>query len=338
MELSFNPNDLGQPNGHYFALPYSLSESVIALISVPWDVTTSFRSGTCQAPEAIVDASAQVDLFDADVPDAWKIKIGTVPPKETLPAENRKYRATAERIIASLEKGVHPDKLLPQLSNVNAACEQMNQYVYDETVRQLAAGRIPALVGGDHSIPLGALRALSERGPFGILHIDAHADLRKAYEGFEYSHASIMFNALRLPNVQKLVSVAVRDYCHDEAMCMQQDERITAFTDTLLQEAAFGGTTWAAQTADIVQALPQNVYISFDIDGLTPEYCQNTGTPVPGGLGYAQAVFLVKQVALSGRRIIGFDLCETAPTGNDANVAARMLYKLCCYTYLSTLK
>jgi agmatinase len=337
--MSFNPNDIGQPNGNYFALPYSPDEAELALISVPWDVTVSFRSGASRAPQAILDMSAQVDLFDADVPEAWNIKIGTAPLNVPLVADNKKFRRLAEKIITALERGVAPEAIADKLEKVNAACAAMNDYVYCETQKQLAAQRIPAIVGGEHSVPLGALRALSEKySDFGILHIDAHADLRKAYEGFTYSHASIMYNALQLDSVKRLVQVAVRDYCFDEAEQMQRNGRITVFTDAALHEAAFNGKTWAAQTADILQTLPQKVYISFDVDGLSPDCCPNTGTPVPGGLSYAQAVYLLKQLALSGRRIIGFDLCETAPDANDANIASRLLFKLCCYAHLAAAK
>ncbi|MDR1406200.1 MAG: agmatinase family protein [Prevotellaceae bacterium] len=337
--MPFNPNDIGQPNGNYFALPCSLREATLALISVPWDVTASFRPGTCRAPEAILAASAQVDLFDADVPEAWNMKIGTVPQERQLTRNNKKYRALAEKVITALSRGAAPETVTGTLEKVNAACEAMNDYVYRETQAQLAANRIPAIIGGEHSVPLGALRALSGRyAGFGILHIDAHADLREAYEGFTCSHASIMHNALRLNSVKRLVQVAVRDYCNDEAECMQRDKRITVFSDALLHEAAFKGKTWAAQTAEIIRPLPQQVYISFDIDGLSPDHCPNTGTPVPGGLSYARAVYLLRQLALSGRRIIGFDLCETAPDANDASTACRLLFQLCCCAHLASRK
>jgi agmatinase len=337
--MAFNPNDIGQPNGNYFALPYSADEAELALISVPWDVTVSFRSGASRAPQAILATSAQIDLFDADVPEAWNIKIGTVPLNAQLVADNKKFRELAEKIITTLERGIAPETVTDKQEKVNAACAAMNDYVYRETQKQLEAHRIPAIIGGEHSVPLGALRALSGAyGDFGILHIDAHADLREAYEGFTYSHASIMYNALQLDSVKRLVQVAVRDYCFDEAERMQHDGRITVFPDMLLHEAAFNGKTWAAQTAEILQPLPQKVYVSFDVDGLSPDYCPNTGTPVPGGLSYAQAVYLLKQLVLSGRRIIGFDLCETAPDANDANIAGRLLFKLCCYAHWAAVK
>jgi len=281
----------------------------------------------------MLEASTQVDLYDAEVPEAWKIKTGTAPFNNKLAAENTRYRAVAEEIMAALEQGVPATQLAPQLAAVNAACEAMNDYVYGEAKKHLAARRTAAVVGGEHSVPLGLLRALSEQyAEFGILHIDAHADLRQAYEGFTYSHASIMHQALQLPGVKRLVQVAVRDYCADEAERMRRDRRITAFTDARLHEAAFHGATWAALTADILEALPPRVYVSFDIDGLCPALCPHTGTPVPGGLNYAQAVYLLKELADSEHEIIGFDLCETAPHPYDANIGSRLLYKLCCYT------
>jgi agmatinase len=199
-----------------------------------------------------------------------------------------------------------------------------------------------AVVGGEHSAPFGLLQALNEKyDDFGILHIDAHADLRRAYEGFTYSHASIMYNVLeQLRHVTKIVQVGVRDYCAEEAALMAADVRLVPFTDAALQEASFNGLPWAQQCRDIVAALPEKVYVSFDIDGLTPDNCPHTGTPVPGGLTYNQAVFLLKAVAQSGKKIIGFDLCEVAPSGHDewdANVGARVLFKLCCYTQQSVI-
>src|SRR5690606_13345614 len=120
---------------------------------------------------------------------------------------------------------------------------------------------------------------------FGLLQIDAHADLREAYEGFKYSHASIMYNVLNeIPQVQKLVQVGIRDYGDDElTMIRTEKNRVVTFFDRDLKEAEYEGQTWKALCEQIVDELPQNVYISFDIDGLDPKLCPNTGTPVPGG-------------------------------------------------------
>ncbi|MDR3235420.1 MAG: agmatinase family protein [Prevotellaceae bacterium] len=342
MSLSFNPNAIGEPNGNYFALPYTLDEAAVALLSVPWDATASYGTGAHKAPEAIIRASAQVDLYDADVEDAWTIKIGTIPLDAALDKLNRRTRLMTDLIIAKLESGTAETQLAAELEAVNAASDKINETVYRTAKQYINECKLVAVVGGEHSAPFGLLKALDEKyEAFGILHIDAHADLRKAYEGFTYSHASIMYNVLhQLTHVTNIVQVAVRDYCDDEATLMETDPRVTAFTDAALQHAAFNGTPWAKQSNDIIAALPANVYISFDIDGLMSENCPHTGTPVPGGLTYNQAVYLLKALAQSGKHIIGFDLCEVAPAGNsewDANVGARLLFKLCCYAH-GTLK
>jgi agmatinase len=194
------------------------------------------------------------------------------------------------------------------------------------------------LLGGDHSTPLGFLRALSEKYErFGILQIDAHADLRKAYEGFTYSHASIMYNALKLPSVSRLIQVGIRDFCEEEQDVINRSRgRISTFFDEDLKAWRYKGETWDALCNSIIKELPANVYISFDIDGLDPKLCPNTGTPVAGGLEFQEAIYLIKKVAQS-RKIIGFDLCEVAPGQNDwdANVGARLLYNLCNWMAVS---
>ena len=191
------------------------------------------------------------------------------------------------------------------------------------------------MLGGDHSAPFGAIRAHAEAFPdLGILHLDAHADLREAYEGFTWSHASIMFNVVRqLPAVKKLVQVAIRDLCEAEAALIDgSGGRIVTFHDSKLAQGRFDGATWTHQVDEIVSHLPERVYLSFDIDGLDPTLCPNTGTPVPGGLSFHQASALLAGVVRSGRSIVGFDLCEVAPdpAGGewDGNVGARLLYKM----------
>jgi agmatinase len=326
----FNPNDIAIPNGNFFGFPYIIDESEIVLVPVPWDVTTSYRAGTSKAPEAIKNASLQLDFFDFDVERAWETRIGTEVLNLTIFDANKTYRKLSEQIIADLERGKSPKQ--SDLESINKACEVVNAYVYKLCKAHLESRKKIGLVGGDHSSPLGYIQALSEvYDDFGILHFDAHADLRKAYEGFVYSHASIMYNALQFESVKKLVQVSIRDVCQDEMDLINTDERIVQFNDFALKEAAFSGYTWQEQCNAIIQELPQNVYVSFDIDALSREYCPNTGTPVPGGLSYNEAIFLIKLLKKSGRNIIGFDLCDVGGSVDewDANVGARMLYKLC---------
>ena len=336
---TFNPNGVGVDNGTYYGLPFTPEEAALVLVSAPWDVTVSYGAGTALAPDALIEASTQLDLYDASAPGAWLGGIATADIDYSLLEESRKLRADAERVIEHLEEGGAPDdeRIERRLRRINEGCAAMNDNIYRQARQWLSQGKVVGLVGGDHSTPYGLIRAVAEKeGLLGILHIDAHCDLREAYEGFEFSHASIMFNVLRdLPQVRKLVQVGVRDYCDAEAERVASDGRISMFDSRSLARAGFAGTTWAESCRRIVDELPEVVYISFDIDGLTIEHCPHTGTPVPGGITFEQVVYLMECVADSGRRIAGFDLVEVVPCPEDkidAVVGARVLYKLCGLT------
>lgn len=339
---TFDPNGVAIANGNFMGLPYTAGEAQIALIPVPWDVTTSYRPGTSRGPEAILEASLQLDLYDADLPDAWENRIVMPEPAGEIMKKNEALRPVAETIIKHLAEGGadNDEEIALLLKKVNEGSEWLNRWVAAEAGRWLDKGVIAAIVGGEHSVPLGLIETLAGRFPqLGILHIDAHADLRDAYEGFASSHASIMFNALKNRNISTIVQVAIRDFCQDELDLALADDRVKQFTDSDLNNRLFHGETWAALCDEMVGLLPGEVYISFDIDGLSPELCPNTGTPVPGGLTFRQAEFLLRRVVQSGRRIVGFDLCEVAPGVDgsewDANVGARILQKLCNFTALS---
>ena len=338
--MNFNPNDTGKPNGNYFALPYESDDADIKIISAPWDVTTSYKSGTARGVQAIIDASAQVDLFDFEHENAWEIRIANI--MLDLDEMNRRHRTFAERVIQHLEAGGNTgdSEIQDELNRVNQASETLNYMVYQLASDILNRGEFAAVVGGEHSVPFGLIKALAERhAGMGILQFDAHADLRCAYEGFTFSHASIMYNALHhIEGVGRLVQVGVRDLCDDEAKLAAQSDRIIMFHDRLLKDAEFTGKTWHSQCQEIIDCLPQEVYISFDVDGLCPSLCPGTGTPVPGGLSFSQATYLIRMLAKSGKTIIGFDLNEVAPSGQndlDAITGARILFELCCSTSLN---
>jgi len=309
----------------------------VVVVPVPWDVTVSYKDGTSSGPEAILRASVQVDLFDPGVPDAWKIGIAMDELPSAVADKAAALRPEAVRYIDAISSGQSPENgeapasLLPTL---NAGSVWLNEWVEARCGSLLDRGQLVALLGGDHSTPFGYMKALAARhNGFGILQIDAHADLREAYEGFTYSHASIMRNALTIPQVSTLVPVGIRDYCDEEARVIDGNPtRIRTFFDRELKHAQYAGATWATQVRAIVDALPAKVYVSFDIDGLDPKLCPHTGTPVAGGFEFEQAIYLLEQVVRSGRTIIGCDLNEVAPGPNDewdANVGARLLYRMC---------
>lgn len=303
---------------------------------MPWEVTVSYNAGTAAGPAAIFDASFQVDLYDSDVTDAWKIGLTMDQASPELHAMNAALRPLAEQYIALLEEGTAADsepRMAKLLQEINDGCEKMIAIVQVQCEAALAAGKMAAVVGGDHSTPLGLIRALAKyHDDFGILHFDAHADLRDAYEGFTYSHASIMFNVLKEKHVSKIVQVGIRDYCEQEVQVIgASNGRVKAYYDREIQARMFDGASWRQICDEAIAHLPAKVYVSFDIDGLDPKLCPNTGTPVPGGLDFEQALYMIKAVVLSGRKIIAFDLNEVAPGEDDewdANVAARLLYRM----------
>lgn len=338
----FDPDGVGVANGAYFGFPFDPDEAELVLVSVPWDVTVSYGAGTAFAPEALLEASTQLDFHDPAAPEVWRRGIATVPADPALQEDSVRLRVEATGVIACLERGGSPtdERVRHRLRRVNEGCARMNAIVRRQASEWLAKGKTVGLVGGDHSTPYGLVRAIGERyGRFGILHVDAHCDLRPAYEGFEFSHASIMYNLLRdVPQIERIVQVGVRDYSAEEARLAASSERIALFGGRELAQTRFAGTTWAEQCAAIVDALPREVYVSFDIDGLDVAYCPHTGTPVPGGLGFDEALFLAERVVRSGRRIIGFDVVEVVPRAGEAvdtAVGARVLYKLCLLALLS---
>lgn len=340
----FDPNGVGVDNGSYFGLPFEPGTASLVLISAPWDVTVSYGAGTVYAPDAIIEASTQLDFHDPLAPGMWRRGIATADVDYMLQEESQRLRVEAQKVIDHLEGGGPADDeyVCRKIRRVNEGCAAMNANIRAQAAQWLAQGKLVGLVGGDHSTPYGLIRALGEHyESFGILHIDAHCDLRDAYEGFEFSHASIMFNVLRdVPQVVRLTQVGVRDFSETEAALAASDARIATFDDESLAAAGFEGTTWADQCGQIVMTLPDNVYISFDIDGLSFDNCPNTGTPVCGGLSFNQAIYLISCVVRSGRRIVGFDVVEVSPAPEeriDAITGARVLWKLCGQTLKSNL-
>lgn len=331
----FDPSEVGI-KGSLFGFPYQQEEAELIIVPMPWDVTVSYGAGTAQAPQAILEASAQLDFEIYGIRKPWTYPTAIIE-NTILTERNTQNRPIAKAVIDELEQGneVDPD----QLRRVNQACQEMFLQGHGLAMNWLNKGKKVAFLGGDHSTPLGLMKALSERREFGILQIDAHMDLRKAYEGFEFSHASIMYNAIRIEGIQSITQVGIRDFCEaEDAFIKQSDKPIHVFYDDQVKGAMMKGQTWNDWVQQIIATLPEKVYISFDIDGLQPCLCPGTGTPVPGGLTFEEADFLLRAVVKSGREIIGFDLSEVSPGEGewDANVGARILYRLCTYLGVSS--
>lgn len=337
---SFDPNSVGLKSNNIFGLPFTEEQAQLVLLPVPWEVTVSYRTGTAKGPEHIFNAAMQVDLYDPDVPGGWEKGFHMLPIDRNIRTKSDYLRQCAELIISHMVEGgdvADNAQLSQKLEEINSGGKMLHDWVYEMTSNLLKKGKKVGLIGGDHSTPLGFIKALGEvHGEFGILQVDAHADLRIAYEGFTYSHASIMYNVLQqVPQVKKLVQVGIRDYCDEELDMVNGSEgRVVAFFDRDIKARQYEGETWKVICEEVIAALPRKVYISFDIDGLDPKLCPNTGTPVPGGFEAEQVFYLFRLLHASGRELIGFDLNEVSSghqSGDtiDAITGARVLYKLC---------
>lgn len=342
--MEFNPNATGHKNNGIFSLPYSEEHSQLVYLPVPWEVTTSYGDGCSLGPVALTEASKQLDLFDALYGEFYQKGLFARSTDQTLFQTNTRLKAKAQAIRNQLENGL---ELTPAQRNdqkeINLASEQTNLWVYNQARRILEDNKTCAVIGGDHSAPFGLIKAYKEKYPdLSILHIDAHMDLRKAYQDYRYSHASIMYNVMTELKPHSLVQVGIRDFCPEEQEFNESHPDIHCFYDSKVAVQLAENKPWSHIVDEILAPLSQHIYISFDIDGLMPDLCPHTGTPVPGGLSFAQAEYLLYRLSKSGKKIIGFDLCEVSTgslsqdafsrpeilEGWDANVGARILFKM----------
>lgn len=313
-------------NEGLFGLGVLPDDSGLVVIPVPFDATASYERGSAKGPDAILQASTQLDLFDLDFGRPYEIGIAMLEADPRVAAWNDEARKLVDQVRAA--HGESPRAL----ARVTAIGDELRAWLANETSRLLDGGKHVAVLGGDHSVPFGAIEALCKRYPgLGVLQIDAHADLRVSYENFRWSHASIMHNVLQDLDVSRLVQIGVRDLAESEHTRMMSDPRITPVFDSSLAHQRLEGGDRRQTLRAAIETLPKAVYISFDIDGLDPSLCPHTGTPVPGGLSFDEARSVLTEVVASGRRIVGFDLNEVAPGADqwDGNVGARILYSLC---------
>ena len=203
----FDPDSIGIANGNFFGLPCTGEDAETVLIQVPWDATASYGKGTAEGPAAMLAASLQVDLFDERYPDVAGMKVWTLPQEDSIAELNAGAGKISAMVVSALEQGADPAALTGLCRQVDAASEAVNSYVESTAEEYLSQGKKVAVVGGEHSVPLGLIKALARRFPgMGVLHIDAHSDTREAYEGFQYSHASIMYNVMKeVPGVSRIV-------------------------------------------------------------------------------------------------------------------------------------
>lgn len=267
-------------------IPQGGSAALFQILPVPYERTVSYGGGTALGPAAIIEASSQLEVWDGRSRPA-DLGIHTHPAVDCSGSEAE----AVARIAAATAAIVH-------------------------------SGGMPVAIGGEHTVTGGVVQGLLDAGlrDFGVVQIDAHADLRDAYQGNPLSHASVMKRVVDLGI--PLFQLGIRAYCEEEAAIRRQYGVHSLDADQLVPNniSAF----------ELPADFPQQVFFTLDIDGMDPSIFPSTGTPVPGGLGWYQTLGLFESVA-SQRTVIGFDLMEFAPIeGFHAYqfAAAQLLYKM----------
>lgn len=323
-----------------FDLKSTAENSAIHLISVPWDVTASYKKGTAQGPSIILDASHQLEHYHHQYKNVFDAGIFLHPENKEIKQKNTEINALSQTIIKKFD---NHDTITPEdhknINTINEACLWLSEQVYEDTEKMIQKEKLIGMIGGDHSTSLGVITALSDYiDTFGILQFDAHMDLRPSYQHFTQSHASIMHNILEIKDISRLIQVGVRDYSQEELTLSKQSKgRIKTYFNHDIKKELYSGKTWEYFCKKIINNCPDKLYISFDIDVLTPQYCPSTGTPVPGGLEFDQIEFLIAMLVKAKKQIIGFDIVEVAGEQDsiDAITGARILSMLCGYCYQS---
>lgn len=318
-----------------FGLSLSESESELVILPVGWEATASYGGGTASTPNDIVGPSHQLDLFDLRFGEPFNQGICLAEGLDKIPELGDSIKRDVDKVREFEGDELNKRKFESALDKVNTASEEVNNLIYEKSKKLLNQKKRVALLGGDHSCPYGLIKALGElHDEFAILHVDAHFDFRDAYEGFRFSHASIMHNVMKdIDSAKAIYQVGIRDFSKQEweyQRSLGENALVHYSSDVFNGLITAGGAEQLL--SEMNEFLPQKVYISFDIDGLDPKLCPGTGTPVPGGLEFEYVSKMLASLSDAGKEIIGFDLCEVAsPEGSewDLNVGARILYKLC---------
>lgn len=268
------------------AVPADPARAAAAILPVPYDHTSTWRKGADRGPSALLEASATVELYDIETAsEPWRRGIATLPPVLHDGGPEHLAELVRERVAAVLERDA-----------------------------------LPVVLGGEHSVTIGAVEAVTEAFPgAGILQVDAHGDTREAYEGSTHNHACVMARAReRGPIVQ--VGIRAVDASEMERL----DPERVFWAHAIARRANDG---WMDE---VVELLPERVYLTIDLDAFDPSLLPATGTPEPGGLGWYQVNELVRRVARR-RRIVGFDVVELLPIpGQHASdfVAAKLVHRV----------
>ena len=266
-----------------------LEHAKIVLIPVPYDGTSTWQKGADKGPKAFLEASENMELYDIET-------------------DSEVYK-----------QGVY----LTDAVTENTSPESMVNAVHEVTKKYIKRNKFVTVFGGEHSVSIGTIRAFNEMFPnLTVLHIDAHADLRKSYDGSSCNHACAVYEASQNTN---LIQVGIRSMDVKEKSIMNLEKTYFAHDMAI-------NTSW---TDSAIDQMTENVYITFDLDAFDPSILPSTGTPEPGGLLWYETLDFLKQV-FTEKNVVGFDIVELCPNNSDKSsdfIAAKLYYKMLSYKF-----
>ncbi len=293
-----NGHEISQRTKNYAAIneEYSgLKKSRVAIIQVPYEKTVTYKKGTVNGPSAIIEASKKMELFDEELnQETYKIGIHTMDP----------------------------------LAVENLEPEEMIDKVYQSVLELLKAGKFPAILGGEHSLSVGSVKAVKEIYPnLSVLQLDAHYDLRDEYFGSRFNHGCV---ARRISEMCPLVQTGTRSLSKEEKdfLSLQTNGRIKTVNVYDILDMPL----WK----DVISnGLSDNVYITIDLDVFDPSLMPAVGTPEPGGIGWYETLDLLHEIS-KDKKIVGFDVVELCPIKDQVApdfLAAKLVYRLLGYIF-----
>ncbi len=290
-------------DGNFLAIEPEYSnyeKSEIAIISAPYEHTVSYGEGAGRGPEAILDASAYVEFYDDEC-----------------------------RRELCFEKGIATLEAIDFKGKTDKTALDMIENLVDQTIRD---GKFAVTLGGEHTISTAPIAAHFKHYPtMSLLHFDAHSDLRDSYQGTKYSHASFMARVAEFFPSERITQVGIRAQCKEEAEFIEENKINTFYASAIRR--GLHGSNWQQQ---VVDSLGDTVYCTFDVDYFDPAIMAATGTPEPDGFMYSETIDIFRLFKKSGKKLIGLDLVELAPSNNHKHcdlTVARLIYKilnLCC--------
>lgn len=319
--------------GYYFGDSTSPADADLVIVSAPWSVTSDYGRGATYTPDAVIDASAESNLYDVESGFSAEGRVATVEIDYNIQELSEHLGRDVERVVNRAFDAGALEYAKRKVKHINQGFAEMHSSVYKQTKHWVSKGKAVAVVGGDHSVSFGAIKAVAEHyKDVGVLFIDAHADFACSKKGFPYSHRSVARNVIEeISSVSRLVEVGVRDIDKSELDALLANEKVELFLAEKVAGMRFEGESWGNICREMVEKLPQKVYVSLDIDALKIEFCTHTNTPVPGGMTFDEVVYLINCVVKSGRQIVGFDITEVVSNLDDkmdAIVAVRLLTKM----------